>query len=357
MTLRTRQPTGQVAYPLVLVEGAEKSGKTALTLSLSASEHVGRMFVFELGERAADEYASLGEFEIVEHNGTYHDLLAQVRAATREPAVEDRPNAIVLDSASMLWALLKDHASTAARRSQRARKILENDPDADIEVTQTYWNAAKDKWWAVINLLRTWPGIVILTARGREVSKVVNGQPVAGQTEWSIEIEKGTPFAMSAIVRTRYPNPPLLTAVQSLQTSIPEGGLLLPDDATLEHLIFRVLGAGGKFENGRLVNPALGHPVAEAKQVLWAEVPEEVKADTARAKALCERAWSTAGLDGRDEVTEDELEAVCMALAVELAREDSGGDADEEAGRSVDSDDPIPADASPPEQPTLGDAA
>lgn len=333
MTLRTRKPTGQVAYPLLLVEGVEKSGKTAMTLSLSASEHVGRTFVFELGERAADEYAQLGEFEIVEHNGTYHDLLGQVRAATREPAVEDKPNVIVLDSGSMLWALLKDQASQSARRSKRARKILEDDPDADIDVGQTYWNAVKDKWWTVLNLLRAWPGIVVVTARGREVSKVVNGQPVAGQVEWSTEIEKGTPFAMSAIVRARYPQAPLLTAAQSLAVSIPAGGLALPDEATLEHVVFRVLGAGGQFVNGQLVNPTLGTPSAVAKTHLLAQVPEGT--DPSEARRLASEAWALAGLENREEVTGDELEAACMALAVVLERSSE---------ESV-------------EQPTLGDAA
>ena len=318
MTLRTRRPSGQVAYPLLLVEGAEKSGKTYTALSLSASEHVGRTFVFELGERAADEYAPLGDYEIVEHNGTYADLLDQLRAACAEPA-DERPNVIVLDSASMLWALLKDQASAAARRSKRAQKILSEDPDADIETTMTYWNTAKERWWAVVNLLRGWPGIALLTCRAGEVTKVVNGQPVAGQTEWSRDLEKGTAFAMTGIVRAQYPNPPVLVSVQSLSLQIPAKGLVLPSEGALEALIFDTLGAGGGFASSPVVNPVAGIPVAEAKNVLWADACDVL--DREAAKEFAAKVWASTGLTGA-EVTEEELAAAKALLKKELDERD-----------------------------------
>jgi hypothetical protein len=81
-TLKTRKPTGEVAYPLVLVEGVEKTGKTVTSLSLSKSDKIGRSFVFELGELRADEYAAIGDFEIVEHNGTFSGFFEQLKAAT-----------------------------------------------------------------------------------------------------------------------------------------------------------------------------------------------------------------------------------------------------------------------------------
>lgn len=308
MTLRTRKPTGDVAYPVLLVEGPEKSGKTSLALALSASERVGRTFGFELGERSFDEYASLGRFEVVEHGGTYADILEQVRAAVAEPRVDPEvPNVITFDSASMLWALLKDQASMSARSSKRAQKILADDPDADIEVTMNYWTKAKDRWWRILNELRAWPGITVLTARANEVTKVVNGQPVAGQTEWSRDVEKGTPYAMTGIIRTSYPNPPVLTAVQSLLVSVPAKGLVLPTEATLEHLVFDVLGAGGAFRQSRVVEGVAGIPVVDAKSRLWADACDHYDRDTAKEAAAA--AWAEAGLDGRAEVTADELQA------------------------------------------------
>lgn len=321
MSLRTRTPTGDVAFPLLLVEGPEKSGKSFTALSLSASERVGRTFVFELGERAADEYADLGRFEIVEHNGTYVDLLDQVRAATAEPMVDGKPNVIVIDSDSMLWALLKDQASASARGSKRARQILADDPDADIETTMTYWTNAKDRWWALHNALRAWPGITILTARAGEVTKVNNGQPVAGQTEWSREVEKGTPFAMTGIIRCGHPKPPVLMSVQSLSLTVGAKGLELPAEASLEHLIFELLGAGRAFTQSPVVNPVAGIPAAEAKGRLWADACDIDGLDRDAAKAVAAAAWTEAGLDGRPEVTEDEIQAATALLATTLVRE------------------------------------
>jgi hypothetical protein len=320
MSLRTRKPSGAVAFPLLLIEGPEKSGKTFAALALSASERVGRTFVVELGERAADEYAPLGDFEIIEHNGTYADILDQLRAACAEPQVDDLPNVIVLDSASMLWALLKDQASAAARRSKRALKILAEDPDADIETTMMYWTAAKERWWSVVNLLRGWPGITVLTCRAGEVTKVAGGQPVAGQTEWSRDVEKGTPFAMTGIVRAQHPKPPLLTTVQSLSLSIPAKGLLLPADASLESLIFDTLGAGAGFVQSPVVNPSAGIPVVDAKNILWADACGTLGRDEALTFAA--EVWSRSGLDGRAEVTDDELAAAKSLLAQELEGRD-----------------------------------
>lgn len=321
MPLRTRTPSGQVAYPFLMVEGGEKDGKSHLALSLSASERVGRTFVFELGERTADEYAPLGRYEIVEHNGTYTDMLGQAHAVVAEPRVaSDKPNVAIVDSDSMFWALHKDAASAAARRSQRAVKILEKDPDADIDVSSTYWNKAADKWWAFHNLLRAWDGITVLTVRAGLVTKFQNGQPVANQTEWSRDVQKGTPFAMTGIVRVgrRSGQPPKLVEVQSLHVDVPTGGLVLPAENTLEYLIFDLLGAGGGFTQSPVVNPVEGVNAVDAKNLLWADACEIDGQNRDSALKVAAAAWIEAGLEGRAEVTDDEIKAA-RALLTEVA--------------------------------------
>ena len=62
--------TGEAGWPNLLVEGKEGAGKTHGCLRLSADPKVGTTYVVEVGERRADEYAALGEFEIVEHDGS-----------------------------------------------------------------------------------------------------------------------------------------------------------------------------------------------------------------------------------------------------------------------------------------------
>lgn len=59
MTLKTRKPTGAVPWPLVLLEGEEKAGKSWALAELSASDKVGDTYWFDLGEGAADEYGAI----------------------------------------------------------------------------------------------------------------------------------------------------------------------------------------------------------------------------------------------------------------------------------------------------------
>lgn len=322
MTLRTRPPTGQVAYPLVLVEGEEKAGKSVAAYKLAASERIHRTFVFDLGEGTADEYAELGPYEIVEHNGTYSDLRDQIREATAIPPGDDgRPNVIVLDDGSVLWDLLKDWTSDRARRSKKGQAALRQDPDAEIDASMNLWNDAKDRWWEVVNLLRNWPGIGVVLAKGKEVAKVQGGVPVAGETEWKVEAEKGLAFACSAWVRMRRPHTATLIAARSLHVDVPGAGLPLPGENPLEHLIFEVLGAGGGFAPSTRVEASIGKTKAEAKTALV----ERFKAAGLAPDVAVEEArslWDAA--ERGDELTTTQLEALLSDVdirVVELARQ------------------------------------
>lgn len=53
MALRTRRPTGRVSHPLLLIEGAEKSGKTWACAQFSASDKIGTTYWIDLGEGSA----------------------------------------------------------------------------------------------------------------------------------------------------------------------------------------------------------------------------------------------------------------------------------------------------------------
>lgn len=315
--LRTRKPTGQVAFPLVLVEGEEKAGKTYASLALSASPRVGRTFAFDLGEGTVDEYASLGRYEVVEHNGTFTDLLGQMRAAMAIESDPAKPNVIVLDSGTFLWDLLKRWTDQRARNSRKGRQALQNDPDAEIDPTMNLWNDAKDRWRLVMDGLMTWPGIAVVIARGREVAKVEGGQPVAGQTVWSVEAEKTLTFDATAWVRMkRSPRRATLVGVRSLFVDVPSQGLDLPLENTLDHLVFEVLGAGGQFGPRQVTLPQLGIKSAEAKARLIAALlaahptlsDQEVK-DEGR------RRWEEAFPGSPTEVTEADLRRLLASVA------------------------------------------
>lgn len=245
MTLSTRKPTGEAGWPSLIVEGKEGAGKTYASLRLSADPRIGRTYVVEVGEHRADEYAALGDFDIVEHDdrlGSITDALVDVMSL---PPEGGRPTVLVLDSGTALWDLVKREAERIARQSKSAKQRLAQDPDAEIEVGHQAWNKATDRhWWKWLDVARTWQGILLITARADEVAKFVDGKPVPNQHEYRVDIQKGTPFAVDGTVRCRVGQPPLLTTAKSLRIEVPADGVKLPRDDTLAHVLFDVLGAG-----------------------------------------------------------------------------------------------------------------
>ena len=312
--LRTRQPTGRVAWPLILVEGEDKAGKTHAALSFSADERVGRTFVLEVGESTADEYQPLGPFELIDHDGTYADMLDQLTAATEEPSEPGRPNVIVVDSASELWELLKNWASHRARSSDASKRKLAKDPDAFIDVSMNYWNDSSTRWWQVVNLLRKWDGIGILTCRGREVTKVEGGRPVTGQTDYSIDAKAGTLHAVKAHVRVTRPHTATLMAVATLGADLPAKGKRLPDTDPLGHLVFELMGATGG--PSHLVTGDVGMTVVDAKHRLKAVFDARGVSD-AREQAAA--VWQEHGPGEVDEVSNDALARMVSAAEERLA--------------------------------------
>lgn len=84
--LKTRKPTGIVPWPLLLIEGEEGAGKTYSAAQFSSSDHIGQMYWIDLDEGSADEYAAIegANYLIIEHDGTYRDILEQVEAVHAE---------------------------------------------------------------------------------------------------------------------------------------------------------------------------------------------------------------------------------------------------------------------------------
>lgn len=243
MTLNARQPTGKAAPPMILLDGPDKVGKSATTYELSASPRVGETFVFPVLERSADEYRELGPYQIVDTDGTWAGFTDQLVEVTKVPMDPAKPNVAIFDTGTALWGGLSKHVDQRSRNSAKNRKLLAEDPDADIDSAQNLWNDAKSRWAHFLDILAAWPGISIIVARGDEVTQYKDGQPVrSGPLVYRAQIEKSTPFRTTANVRIATYRNPVLVGLTKLGVDLPPGGLELPRDGALDHLVFEIMG-------------------------------------------------------------------------------------------------------------------
>lgn len=220
MTLATRKPTGKPPWPIMLLAGAEKSGKSYSAAQASASDLIGRTLWVGVGEDDPDEYGALpgARFEIAQHDGTYRGILATLTACAAEPAT-GKPNLIVLDSATRLWDLLCDEQQHVAneRAKRKAARDKRQVPDEDATITMDQWNTAKQRWGHCLDALRAHQGPSIVTARLEEVTVLDGkGQPTTART-WKVKAEKSLPYDVGAVVQMPRRGETFLTGVRSLR--------------------------------------------------------------------------------------------------------------------------------------------
>lgn len=225
MTIKTRKPTGLAPWPITLVAGAEKAGKSWSAAEASASDLIGRTLWFSIGEDDPDEYALIpgANFEIVEHEGTYRSILDTILAATSLPAGE-KPTLLVMDSMTCLWDLIVADLQVIANRRAiaKAKKYNKPIPDDDASLSMDLWNLAKQRWDHVIDALRAHKGPVIVTARLKQVTVMdAKGQPTAEKT-WKIEANKSLPFDVGAIVELPERGKAFLSGVRSVRLQLAE---------------------------------------------------------------------------------------------------------------------------------------
>ncbi|TDC48848.1 hypothetical protein E1258_27635 [Micromonospora sp. KC207] len=247
--LKTRQPTGRVPWPLILIEGGEKAGKSWLIAELSASPKVGQTYWIDLGEGAGDEYGAIpgARYLMIEHDGTFADILGQVEAAKAEAArvaaAKLPPVVLGIDSATLEWDLLKGiaDAKARARLAKRGKQIA---PDAEPQISMDLWNEINAKHRRLMTHLMTFPGIVVVTARGKEVAALDSGgRPVEGSKEYKVEGQKNLAFDATVWVRVSRDHPPMVIGARSVHAGI-RPGVDRPRPVpglTLEKLVFDIL--------------------------------------------------------------------------------------------------------------------
>lgn len=219
--MKTRQPTGLPSWPILLLAGAEKTGKSYACALASGSELIDRTFWVGVGEDAPDEYGAVpgARFEIVEHDGTYRQILTALTEATQVQPAEGKQNLVVLDSAGRLWDLLSDMGQEEANQRARSKAARYNRPapQEEARIDMDLWNVAKSRWQHVLDCLRAHRGPSIVTAR-LEISTVMDaeGRPTKDKTH-KIKAEKGLPFDVGAIVEMPERGKAYLTGVRSVR--------------------------------------------------------------------------------------------------------------------------------------------
>ncbi|AIW02454.1 AAA family ATPase [Mycobacterium phage MinionDave] len=248
MTLKTRPPTGAVPWPLILVEGGEKAGKSWAAAVLSSSEKVGRTLWIDWSEGAADEYGAIpgARYEVIEHDGTWTSIMEQVRAARDEAqrAIDagEKPVVLVIDSMTAEWDDLKEWVDNKARRREANLKKLERDPEAEIVISTDLWNLATARHKELMRVLMRFPGIVVMIARGADQVAMENGKPTSQRT-WKVEGQKNLAFDASVWVRLNRGEHPQIIGARSVHAGIIPGEdkpRRVPD-LTLEQLVFDIL--------------------------------------------------------------------------------------------------------------------
>lgn len=225
--IRTRKPTGAVPWPLVLIEGGEKAGKSYAAAQFTASPRIGQAYWLDLGEGAADEYAAIpgANYEVLIHDGTWRDIVGQIVAvrdeAARAQKAGEPPVVLVIDSMTAEWDLLKAWTQDRANRSKAGKRALEADPDAEVKPAFNLWNDANARHGQLMELLMTFPGVVVVTARGKEVAALDDaGKPIPNVKDYRVEGHKTLAFDASAWVRLSRENPPVVVGVRSLVAGV-----------------------------------------------------------------------------------------------------------------------------------------
>lgn len=216
---QTRKPTGKPSWPVILIAGGEKAGKSWQCAKASASPLIGMAYWIGFGEKDPDEYGALpgANFEIVPHDGTLGDFYDAIRHSSQlPPAVEGKKNLLIIDSSTRVWDQLRDEATmAAAARGSR-------DKNGEIQVGSDLWNKANGRWALILEAARMHDGPVIITARMDTVT-VFNdtGKPTKQKTD-KIKAQKGLPYDVDAIIEMPERGQATLTGVRSVIFNFPD---------------------------------------------------------------------------------------------------------------------------------------
>jgi hypothetical protein len=178
-----------------------------------------------------------------------------------------------------------------------------------------------------MRLLMTFPGIAVMTARGRDVAAIgEDGQPIEGKKEYRVEAQRTLGSDASCWVRLSRDTPPVVVGARSVHAGIRPGvddPQPMPKDWSLEWLIFEAL----KCDPATARVRDLVEPRAEAV------TPEQIRDEALNSATTFERIrelWQEAKRVGYDDVTlinGNGDEELLLAMLTRLGNERRSGHA------------------------------
>lgn len=224
MTIKTRKPTGRPSWPVLLIAGGEKTGKSYSCALASASQKVGRTLWVSVGETDPDQYSAIpgADFDIVEHDGTVRGILAVlVEIASLPP--EEKPTLLVVDSMTRLWEMVTDQLQATA--DARAKKYNKG-PEAPISMD--LWNRGKGMWRHIMQAINAHQGPVLLTARLEPVTVMdEKGKPTPIKAD-KIRSEKSLPYDVDGVVQMPERGRTIISGLRSVVVKL-DGPTEYPD--------------------------------------------------------------------------------------------------------------------------------
>jgi len=325
MKRETSKPTGKPPWPITLIAGAEKTGKSYGAAIAAASDLIGGTFWINIGEDRPDEYGLLADFEIVSHEGTYRDILAAITDVAAEPPVTPgKPNLLVVDSMTRMWGLITDNAQATAnaRAIANAKRYNKTVPQGDVSISMDLWNVAKSHWGHIMDAIRAHQGPAILTARLESVTVMDNEGKPTKEKQLKVQAEKSLPFDVGAVIEMPVRGETYISGVRSVRLALPERTRV--PEFTMD-MFWRKLGLHDT-ETGARTHDA---PVVEAEKV--ADEGERdwlADAEAAPTSAEASRIGAAAAVVlGKDHDTVAAIRDVVAAKRGPLAPESTPADA------------------------------
>lgn len=223
MTIKTRKPTGRPSWPVLLIAGGEKTGKSYSCALASASPKVGRTLWVSVGETDPDQYSAIpgADFDIVEHDGTVRGILnVLVEIASLPP--QEKPTLLVVDSMTRLWDMVTDDLQATA--NARAKKYGKGEQG----ITMDLWNRGKGMWRHIMQAINAHNGPVLLTARLEPVTVMDDkGKPTPIKAD-KIRSEKNLPYDVDGVVQMPERGRTIISGLRSVVVKL-DGPTEYPD--------------------------------------------------------------------------------------------------------------------------------